>query len=259
MQHDIFISYSRKDLETVKDIKKELEGLGFSCWFDLKGIESGSPEFTDDIAKAINGSSAVLFFLSENSQKSRWSLNELRVARDNEKHVVLVRFNSDRMSDSFKLEFGGADIIDWRRVEQKEKLEGDLRRWVNQINQVAESSSTVPAQRPVKSSPEPKGKNPGPKKNRTPPISLIRAIMLRRYYLYVKNLGSETICIKGSVSIGGESRVISPSLIDGNSDILISGKLGWRLRPGDHGTIKVVGWTKPLKFTIDEEGEVTYS
>ena len=44
MQHDIFISYSRRNLAAVKTIKEELESLGFSCWMDLEGIESGSEE-----------------------------------------------------------------------------------------------------------------------------------------------------------------------------------------------------------------------
>ena len=130
MEGRIFISYSRKDLDAVEPIKEELEASGFSCWMDLEGIESGSDEFTDYIANAIEKSRVLLFFLSGNSQRSRWSLNELRVARDYEKHVVLIRFNKDDMITKFKLEFGGTDIIDWRRQEQKAKLLKDLTRWL---------------------------------------------------------------------------------------------------------------------------------
>lgn len=132
MEGRIFISYSRKDLDVVKPIKEELERNGFSCWMDLEGIESGSEEFTENIANAIEQSDALLFFFSANSQKSRWSLNELRVARDCNKHVVLVRFNDDRMINKFKLEFGGAQFVDWRVQERKEKLLGDLRNWLGQ-------------------------------------------------------------------------------------------------------------------------------
>lgn len=85
MEGRIFISYSRKDLDKVKPIKEELETTGFSCWMDLEGIESGSEEFTEYIANAIEQSRVLLFFLSGTSQKSRWSLNELRVARDDKK------------------------------------------------------------------------------------------------------------------------------------------------------------------------------
>ena len=139
MAHDIFISYSRRDLAAVKPIKEELERLGFSCWMDIEGIESGSEEFTDIIAVAIEESSSTLFFLSDGSQESRWSLNELRVARDEGKHVVLVRFNEDRMKVKFKLEFGGSDIIDWRKPEQKGKLLCNLRNWTTKPRSGANS------------------------------------------------------------------------------------------------------------------------
>ena len=54
MPHHIFISYSRRDLAAVKPIKEELENRGFSCWMDLEGIESGSEEFSDHLANAVN-------------------------------------------------------------------------------------------------------------------------------------------------------------------------------------------------------------
>ncbi len=53
MPHDIFISYSRRNLAAVKTIKEELESLGFSCWMDLEGIESGLEEFSEHLARAI--------------------------------------------------------------------------------------------------------------------------------------------------------------------------------------------------------------
>ena len=41
-KYNVFISYSRKDLELVKKIKAEIDRLvGIDCWMDLDGIESG--------------------------------------------------------------------------------------------------------------------------------------------------------------------------------------------------------------------------
>ena len=130
MANDIFISYSRHDLDAVKPIKEELEAQGFSCWMDLEGIESGSEEFTDHLVAAIDTSAVLLFFLSDSSQKSEWSLKEIRFAKRKQKRIVLVRFNDDQMTDSFDFNFGGADIIDWRVPEQKEKLLRDLSKWL---------------------------------------------------------------------------------------------------------------------------------
>ena len=142
MEGRIFISYSRRDLDVVKPIKEELEANGFSCWMDLEGIESGSEEFTEHLANAIEQSRVLLFFLSVNSQKSRWSLNELRVARDDKKHVVLIRFNNDNMITKFRLEFGGADVIDWRQPEQKAKLLRDLRLWEDEATEPHSPTAT---------------------------------------------------------------------------------------------------------------------
>lgn len=42
MEHEIFISYSRKNLKEVKAIKKFIEQeIGRECWMDLDDIESG--------------------------------------------------------------------------------------------------------------------------------------------------------------------------------------------------------------------------
>lgn len=134
--HDIFISYSRRDKDAVLSIKDEIErALGLRCWMDIEGIESGDPEFTKEIASAINGSTAVLFFLSRASQTSVWTLGELRVACRNKKNVVIVRFNEEPILDEFTLEFSGRDIIDWGEPEQKEKLLRDMQDWTDELNQ----------------------------------------------------------------------------------------------------------------------------
>lgn len=128
--HDIFISYSRKNKDAVLLIKGEIERtLGLRCWMDLEGIESGSREFTQDIIDAIDTSTAFLFFLTTSSQESKWALKEIDYAISENKHVVLVRFNSDPMTKRFRFDFGRTDVIDWRVPEQKEKLLRDMKFW----------------------------------------------------------------------------------------------------------------------------------
>lgn len=140
--HDIFISYSRHDLKVVQPIKEELERLGFSCWMDLEGIESGTLEFSDHIIAAIDASTAMLFFLSTDSQTSEWALKEIDYALGEKKHVVLVRFNDDALVKKFRFDFKRADIVDWRKSEQREKLLGYLCRWVEEnCSRTADCSS----------------------------------------------------------------------------------------------------------------------
>ena len=48
MAREIFISYSRKDMRSVSEIRKNIETLtGADCWMDLEGVESGSPQFDE--------------------------------------------------------------------------------------------------------------------------------------------------------------------------------------------------------------------
>ena len=129
MQSNIFISYSRKDIDAVKPIKEDLEANCLSCWMDIEGIESGDENFKEKIVPAIDGCRVVLFFISEDSQKSGWTGRELGYAKRHGKHVVPLRFNDDPLVGVFDFEYGDADIIDWRQSEQKEKLLRDLRKW----------------------------------------------------------------------------------------------------------------------------------
>lgn len=142
-QYDVFISYSRKNKDAVSAIKGYLESQGFSCWMDLEGIESGSREFSEHIINAIDASSAMLFFLSAESQESEWALKEIDYATDEHKHVVIVRFNDDQMTKKFRFEFKRADIIDWRLPEQRGKLLRDMRSWSGRVEHPVSSSSVA--------------------------------------------------------------------------------------------------------------------
>ena len=109
MPHDIFISYSRRDLAAVKPVKEELERLGFSCWMDLDGIESGDGNFKRKIVPALDRSKTVLFFISADSQKSEWTEKELDYAKRHKKRVVPLRFNDDSLVGVFDFDYGGTD------------------------------------------------------------------------------------------------------------------------------------------------------
>lgn len=131
---EVFISYSRKDLEEVKKIKYEIyKNVGTDCWMDLNGIESGSPQFTKDIVDGINDCKVFLFMLSQHSQESQFALSELSYAykkKDSHgKHVVIVNINDCRLTDEFKFRYGLTDIISWYNEPQRNKLIKNLKLW----------------------------------------------------------------------------------------------------------------------------------
>ena len=132
--HDIFISYSRKNKDTVLPIKDELERLGLACWIDLSDIPCGAESFKKKVISGIKQTHiAFLFFLSAESQDSEYALKEINFAKKiAKKRVILVRFNDDKMTDDFAFDYQDADIIDWRIPEQKGKLLRDLKNWASQ-------------------------------------------------------------------------------------------------------------------------------
>jgi len=136
MAREIFISYSRKDLEKVKSIKAEIEKVtGTECWMDLEGIESGSIQFPSVIVDSINSCGVFLFMLSLNSQSSKYALRELNYAMkkaeaNTQKHVVIVNIDNCLMCDEFDFMYGLVDTISWNDISQHNKLIKDLTKWL---------------------------------------------------------------------------------------------------------------------------------
>ena len=135
MAREIFISYSRWNLERVKAIKGEIEkATGAKCWMDLNAIESGAAQFTQDIVDGINTCTVFLFMLSKESQMSEFALRELnfsmlKAKESGQKHVVIVNIDGCKMCDEFLLMYGLTDTIAWQNQPQKEKLLRDMARW----------------------------------------------------------------------------------------------------------------------------------
>ena len=138
MEYDIFISYSRKDLEQVKAIKSKIElATGAKCWMDLEGIESGAPRFTKAIIDGIEQSQVFLFMRSAQSQASKYALLELNYANDDVSgnHVVIVNIDDSKMTKEFSFLYKLTDTINWNDLPQREKLFRDIRRWIGKLEE----------------------------------------------------------------------------------------------------------------------------
>ena len=89
-KYDVFISYSRRDLQQVIAIRDDLKELSrIDSWIDLKGIESGE-QFINVIIKAIDEAKVVLFMISEASMQSEYTKKEVMYAKNIGKKVVCV-------------------------------------------------------------------------------------------------------------------------------------------------------------------------
>lgn len=142
-KYDIFISYSRKDLEIVKAIKEQLESMtGAHCWMDLDGIESGD-QFMNVIVSAINRSDNVLFMMSKQSMASEWALDELDFAKKKNKRLVLVSIDDAEMTDIFYFRYHKYDQIRWNNQTQREKLFRDIKSWVETTEEKTSDSKSI--------------------------------------------------------------------------------------------------------------------
>ncbi|MCQ2287638.1 MAG: toll/interleukin-1 receptor domain-containing protein [Muribaculaceae bacterium] len=133
MEYDIFISYSRKDLNKARNLKADIEKkTNAKCWMDLDKIPGGD-EFEDVIIKAISNSKMVLFVMSKHSQKSENTKNEIRFAKNKEKRIVPVNIDDCKLEDWFSYKFDGKDIIYINKKEQREKLFENIKLWFGSL------------------------------------------------------------------------------------------------------------------------------
>jgi len=129
MAKEVFISYSRKNIEAVKEIKKYIDNaVGIDCWFDINGVESGE-QFNKVIIAAIRNHNTVLFMKSAQSMQSEWALDELDFAKHKNKRIVLVHIDDSEMTDDFYFRYHKYDQIIWKDPVHRNKLIRDLKNW----------------------------------------------------------------------------------------------------------------------------------
>ncbi len=129
MKYDVFISYSRKDLQEIESFVKDIERrANIKCWIDWTGIESGS-QFEDVIVRAIDSVDIVLFFISENSINSDYAKKEINYAYNTKKRVVPIVLDGGTLRGWFLFKFGVIDYIDIHQPRQCDKLVRDLQAW----------------------------------------------------------------------------------------------------------------------------------
>lgn len=83
MKYDVFVSYSRKDMEIARSVCAVLDGYKkhytFEYFFDTSEIKSRD-EYLKRIARAINDSKVILFLAGQNSYASEFCAKELLFA-----------------------------------------------------------------------------------------------------------------------------------------------------------------------------------
>ena len=114
MHHQVFISYSRKDVEAVNAIRDILEQNGISYWIDKEGIFSGE-NYKEVIVDAIETAKAVIFVSSVNSNASINVIRELGYAVKQRRRIIPIMLDDTPYAKSVRL-----DISDIHQIEFKD-------------------------------------------------------------------------------------------------------------------------------------------
>lgn len=100
MKYDVFISYSRDDIEIAKSVCAVLDGYKkhytFEYFFDTSEIKSRD-EYLKRIARAISESKTVLFLAGQNSYASEFCAKELLFADKRGVHIHQYRIDAAEM------------------------------------------------------------------------------------------------------------------------------------------------------------------
>jgi hypothetical protein len=103
---DIFLSYSRRDRDTMLRVRRDLEAAGFRVWTD-EHIRPGAPSWLQEIENAIQVVRCVVVILSPNAVKSEWVREEIRYAQIHRKRIFCLMAAGD---ETTAIPFGMAQI-----------------------------------------------------------------------------------------------------------------------------------------------------
>ncbi|MBN1220722.1 MAG: SUMF1/EgtB/PvdO family nonheme iron enzyme [Anaerolineae bacterium] len=92
----VFLAYSRRDLEFVQTLAADLERGGFAPWWDLSKLQGGQ-NWVRQITAALDESRHCLVVLSPDSVKSDWVLEEYTYARQIGVDIIPLLYRECRL------------------------------------------------------------------------------------------------------------------------------------------------------------------
>ena len=101
MSH-IFISYSKKDRDYVRQLVNGLLDNGFDVWIDDRKLHS-SEDWWNSIVAALWSSAALVVVLSPNSDESRWVQREIMIADSRSKVMFPLLLKGDIDTPNWQL------------------------------------------------------------------------------------------------------------------------------------------------------------
>lgn len=128
MHHHVFLSYSRKDEQTMRRITDHLRGNGLRVWVDEDDLALGTKSWRRTVQKAIEEAGCLAVLLSPDSKESDWVEAELDYAETHGKTIYPILVRGDKASSA---PFGYT-LAQWIDLVSKE-YDTELQRLINSI------------------------------------------------------------------------------------------------------------------------------
>ena len=107
----VFISYSRRDSETIESIVAQLEAEGIDVWLDREDIKPGQ-QWRKQIVEAIDTAEAFVLNLSPDSGASDNVLKELNLAEEAlDPFILPVMLKDMKIPDAMRYQLAGTQFI----------------------------------------------------------------------------------------------------------------------------------------------------
>ncbi|OPY25891.1 MAG: TIR domain protein [Methanocella sp. PtaU1.Bin125] len=138
MSYDVFISHSHKDNNDALVLYSNLKKNNIKCWIDVED-QIPSKNFEKEISDAIKASKLFLLLHSENSNKSRAVLAEVRKAWNREMPIISIKIQDTDYSDEIDYYLGSIQWID----ASKKPIDNYIPKIINDIKALIQSSDRI--------------------------------------------------------------------------------------------------------------------
>ncbi len=129
---NVFISYSRRDLDFVTQLHQELTNRSVSAWFDKENIEVGD-QWAAAIVEGIRDCKVFLLVLSPDSAASKNVRKEVDLAQRYDKPIVPLVWRETQIPVAMEYQLAGIQWMDFKQtssVENFNQLADILRRLI---------------------------------------------------------------------------------------------------------------------------------
>ena len=113
----IFVSYAHKDSDTVLPILEALSEAGYRIWYDA-GIEAGT-EWPANIEAHLIQAEAVVVFISPNTVASRNCRNEIHLALNKNKEVLVIYLAETELKEGLGLQLSSIQSLFYHRYSDR--------------------------------------------------------------------------------------------------------------------------------------------